>query len=630
MLAALAAGCGGGDQGERANVSVLPDELLTPPCQTCQPATVQGVAAAGAPFQDAEITVIDSNGMRRATRTDQQGRYLLGVQGMAAPFVIRVSGLLSGQTRTLHTVVLATEVGRALSNITPLTEVLAAQVLQGLPHDLLQDHQADFRRINTRTVRSAHAELERLVRPLLEAAGLPPSTDLRATSFNADHTGMDLALDGLVLTHEGGAYRLRHILNAPAQALTLDPTGTSSTEPLSAPPSPALLQAVHGVAQQINTALSALTALYEVGIPDSSVLTPFMAHDFLSDGLNPANFIAQVWRRQDASSSGGYSLQGARWSDASVLQLVDENNALVALRVTPRPPFAPYTETSWMTRSGGRWLFKGNGRLARVDVRHVSVLGAGVTAYLSFEVDRRRVAAQVARILVKGPGLPQVGLTLAPPTDDRETLKFWSWTGRTSDDWPAVPIGWCPDAGDAELECQESWANVRTGSTYQFTLLDSNNQALETLTASLPNKPLDPGVLQSQVPIWFTRFAADPSDLTWLPTLDHVEKTSPNPYRGDMPLTARLAAATGALSSTESVFELYVETPPTTSTDRAFSRLDSWQSPGSLAAGSFSTLSGGWTAQPSSVLSRWAALRLVSQDAVGNLYVHALSPSHPR
>lgn len=639
MLAALTlAGCGGGDEGQRANVVVLPDELLTPPCPACQPATVQGVAAAGKPFANADVTVIDRHGAQRSTRTDSAGHFLLPVQGLDAPFVIRVTGLLNGQTRTLHTVVLATEVGRALSNITPLTEVLTAQVLQGLPHDLLQDGRADFQRINTRAVRSAHAELERLVRPVLDAAGVPTPTDLRSTAFQANHTGLDLALDGLVLTQEQGAYQLRHVQAMPEQALLLDPTGASSTEPLSAPPSMATLQSLQTITTQVNASLAALTTAFAHRVPPGFELAPFLTPDFLGDGLNASSHITQVWRRQDSQRAGGFSLQGAKWHGASVLQIQDADKVLVAVRVEPRAPFAPYTDTAWMQRNGGTWQWKGNGKLASVVARHASVLGPGpsgfsteVSTHLSFEVDRRRVDPRVAQILVRGPGLPEAGVSLAPPAEDDDAIGLWTWAGRSSDDWPAVPMGWCPDQGDALPACQESWAEVRTGSSYTFTLLDTSNQTLQTLTASLPPKPLSQSTPKAQLLLRFTRFLPDAADTSWLPTLAHITAPRLNPYQGDLPLPMRLQFAATPMQGVDARFDLFVDIPATASTDRTFAVQRLKQSIGPGTAGQAQQLSAQWA--PASTVgaqSRWASLRLTSTDPAGNLCIHAIGPQNPR
>lgn len=633
--ASILSGCGGGGEGRRANVEVLPEELLTPPCPSCQPASIQGIVATGLPIAHAEVMVIDSVGAQRSTTTNGNGHYVIAVQGMAAPFVVLATGLLNGRAHTLHTVVLPTEVGRALSNITPLTELLTAQVLQGIPHDLLQDGQVDFQRINSRAVRSAQAELERLVRPLLEAAGVPPLTDFRGAPFQADHTGMDLALDGLVLTQEQGAYRLRHVLNPPSDALTIDPAGASSTEPLRSPPSMSVLKGLSGITGQINGRLAALTGLFANGIAGNAELQPHLGADFLSDGLSGPAYLSKVWRRLDAAVAGGFSLQGAQWSGATILQMQDESNVLVALHVSPRAPFSAYTEVTWMEKVAGQWQWRGNRQLAKVGARHASVLGsdpfsgsAEVASYLVFEVDRLRVDPRVAQMVVRGPGLPGAGVSLAPPPDEDVSSRTWTWAGRRGDDWPAVPRGWCPDTGDALLACQESWAEVRTGSSYQFTLLDDRGETLQTLWASLPPKPATPEVLAAGAGRWFARFAATQDDLSWLPTPDNV--TGRSPYRGDSPLLPRWRATSAGWQSVEALFELYVATPATASSDLTFSVQSVWQSVGQVSPGSFSQLSGVWTPLASAQLPKWAVLRLATHDMAGNLYIHALSPRSPQ
>jgi hypothetical protein len=618
LLCLLLASCGGDDQGQRANVGILPAELIVPVCASCEPATIQGVVATGLPMADAQVLVLDAEGKRQSTRTDQQGRYLINVAGFNAPLLVQATGTILGEAQVLHTVVLPTEVGRALSNITPLTEVLTAQVLQGLPHELILQNQVDFRRINTSAVHAVEAELERLVRHVLDAAGVPSAVDLRATAFEANHTGLDQALDWLVLSREQGAYRLRHVLNAPEDALTIDPTGLSSSEPLPKPTSLDTLRQTSHVATEIQARLDSLSTLFQQGLPDAATLAPFLSNS--SQQENP-------WLRQDSSDDGGFSYQGAKWDQVRVLRLLNADLVQVQYRLLPRLPFASRIETTWMVRGSDGWQWQGNDQLAQVAVRHAWVLGAGpdgysqhVTSYLLFEVDRHFVAPLVAQVVVRGPGLPADGLTLAPP-DDSLGYANWSWAGHPNDDWPAVPVGWCPqDSDDAQLVCQESWLQVRTGSTYTFELLDASGQVLQILSAHLPPRLVSDQSIATQPSAWFSRFDLN-ADALLTPSKGHIEAMSPSPYRGDMsfslpwrassvavPLDARLDVYRQDIADTD------VEIPP--QVIRIFRALQ----PDDL-------VSAAWPSSPT-LDPVWATLRLTSSDQWGNKYVHVLSPNN--
>lgn len=632
-MALALAGCGGGDAGQRANVQVLPEELLTPPCPVCQPASLQGVVAAGAPLVDAEVTAFDAQGAQRSTRTDAKGRYLLPVQSMQAPLVVRAQGWLNGEWRSLHTVVLPTEVGRALSHLTPLTEVLAAQVLQGMPQDLMAQAQLDHRRITTQAVRSAHAELERLIRPVLDAAGVPTQVDLRASPFEANHTGMDLALDWLVLSLEQGAHRLRHVQMPLDQGLVLDPVGASSTDALPAPTSVSNLNAI---TTQVNASLASLTQRFAQRIPEVSELSDLLTADFLGDGLDASGYIQQVWRRQDSARAGGFSLASARWFGATIVQMRSDSEVLVRLRVAPRAPHAPYNEQSWFQKVDGQWLWRGNRQLASPVVRHASVLldgplgGRGqVSEHLVFEVDKRRVDARVVQIQVQGPGLPAPGVSLAPPPDDDESIRLWTWAGRPSDEWPALPWGWCP-SGDAQTAtaCSESWQEVRSGSSYQFTLMDANRQVLQTLTASLPPLPEPWARRPGLASAWFQRWLAGAADEAWLPGSRALSADPLNPHRGEAPLIATWTGGREGALALEALFERHVLTPASASTEAALSvqrTRQAWQPLPWATQGQASIT---WDRLLSEQKLTWASHRLNAIDAQGHWRVHALSGSN--
>jgi hypothetical protein len=705
------AGCGGGDTGRPALQADTPLEpLITDACASCRAGHLEGVAAAGAALAAADITAVDGHGGRATTRTDAQGRYTLDVSGLRGPLVVSAHGNLNGQALAFQAVVLPAEVGRARTHLTPFSELIAARVLRGLPHDLLQQARADLRHITTPVVRSAEAELEALLKPLLASAGVPGAVDLRGGDFAADHTGLDRALDWLVFSQEDGGYRLRHLLAAPADAVAFDAQGDTEADALPAPSSTALLGVADSALPQIEARLMALTAAYAQAVPAAEELAPWLSSDFLHEGLGATQYMARILRQQDLPDAGGFSLRGARWDQPRVVQIADADHLLVRFRVTPRAPFEAFSQTLWMARTPGGWSWRGDRALAQVGVRQVAVLGprpltlaqvralpgmvcapqarsvaqqtwtdtrcqaastdgtldagfagdarfgavamfqssastpaerraqvarrsillgtpsARVTSYLRFDVDRRRIDARVAEVRITGPGLPAEGLSLAPPGDDAPEATHWSWAHHPDDDWPAVPMGWCPsDDTVARAACEDAWRAVGSGATYRFTLLDANAQVLGVLQASSPPQPLPDAALLARADEWFARFEID-ADSAASPTLARVlDLAGPGPHQGGVGWALpRQGPRIGPGQPVDARFELA-------------RRDDDDHSPVLLrqrrtvssAAGIADDLQPSWPFDTSRHTA-WASARLQASDRWGNHYVHAVAPHNPR
>lgn len=707
--ALLLAACGGGDAGAPARqVNLTDDPLIATPCQACSAGMLQGVAAAGQPLARAEVVVIDGTGARALAYTNDQGQYQVDVSALAPPFLVSASGMLHGEPVVFHAVVLPAEVGRARTHLTPLTELIAARVLRGLPHDLLQQGRVDFRSMATTAVRTAETELEGLLQPVLVQAGLTGPVDLRAGELIANQSGLDLALDRLVLTRSGGGYRLRHVLAPPDQAVVFDHQGdTAPDAAITAPTSAALLPVAVTAAAEIEARLSEFSAHFANGVPSAATLAPFLSSDFLHEGLGATQYLARILRESAPLSQGGFSWQGARWDQVRVLHVADPDHVLVQWRITPRAPFAPRWDQLWMTRASGNWQWQGDRHLAEVQVRHAALLGpkplslaevralpwvncqpatlndvgtpwltehcqieqddgmldlghahetafgtwalfrshagsgesrrrqaaqrsqllgapsAQVSTYLLFEIDRRRIDPRVVQVRVTGPGLPAEGLSLAAPDEDDTAATHWSWAPHPNDDWPAVPVGWCATTDEAGVaDCADAWLEVRSGATYRFTLLDSDAQVLEVLTASLAPMPPRSSVLLARSADFFARFTVQPDDDSGF-ALDKVMAPAPTPHAGSSTLTLPWRSPVMAQGPIEARMDLYRSEDgtarPLLLTERRTLPTDT--------SGS-AILQQQWPLDATRSTD-WASTRLVVNDRWGHRYVHALAPPNP-
>ncbi|HET8746098.1 MAG TPA: hypothetical protein VFM98_10875, partial [Ramlibacter sp.] len=130
-VALLIAGCGGGS-----------DDADTPPAGDPPVASLQvsGTAATGLALASADVQVKCASGTATTT-TDASGAYTVTLEGGELPCMIRVEGTAGGVEVTLHSVTeagsadAATNQTSAVANVTPLTEIVVAQLTGGMPGD---------------------------------------------------------------------------------------------------------------------------------------------------------------------------------------------------------------------------------------------------------------------------------------------------------------------------------------------------------------------------------------------------------------------------------------------------------------------------------------------------------------
>lgn len=127
-LGLLLAACGGGGGGTATTTP--------PPAATS--VQISGTAAAGAALANAAVDVKCATGTGSAT-TGADGRYTLNIQGAVLPCMVRVRGMAGGTAVVLHsftetaTTDAATAIAAAVANVSPLTEMVAAQLATVAP-----------------------------------------------------------------------------------------------------------------------------------------------------------------------------------------------------------------------------------------------------------------------------------------------------------------------------------------------------------------------------------------------------------------------------------------------------------------------------------------------------------------
>ena len=316
LLSLAACGGGGGDGGSSSGTA----PPVTEPVAT--QATLSGVAATGAAFAGATVTVTDQTGATVcATQTDDKGAYSCSLPlATKAPLVIKaVRDELSFYSTTASA-------GSGTANVTPLTTIVVSQLSpDGNPASLAGAIVTKPDTVTATTIQAQVSELITVLQPLLSALNV--TIDPMSGVFVADGTGQDKVLDAISVSvrPDGGAANIEITVKAqPATAdaapisivYRTDDTTVSALPPvttaqLEAIPSPAMVAALF----ERMTACYALPASQRVtGGNDSGavigtaadVVAPACRSLFLND--DPSTFYSNgnnVGR--DANNRGAYA-----------------------------------------------------------------------------------------------------------------------------------------------------------------------------------------------------------------------------------------------------------------------------------------------------------------------------------
>lgn len=279
----MLAGCGGGG-GDGTPGPVTPPASKT---------TVSGVAATGAPFAGAALTLTDASGVIVCTTTvDARGNYTCELPpGTSAPLVATASR----DDQALYSVS-ATNDGRL--NVTPLTTVIASRLApDGNPANLASAIRAQPAMASAAAIAQQETQLRTLLQPLLGAVG--DTVPLLTGTFAADGSGHDRVLDSLAVSvrPDGAAANIELIVKTVPSGGVVTPVSLKFRSNDAAPAAlPATVTAATlapaGQAQAVAALLARLNACY--ALPLSQRVTA--AGDAVAVTGGPSAVIASACR----------------------------------------------------------------------------------------------------------------------------------------------------------------------------------------------------------------------------------------------------------------------------------------------------------------------------------------------
>lgn len=219
ISAGLLSACGGGGSG-----------TSTPPLPTTGTVTLTGVAARGAALAGASISAKCATGTGTAT-AGADGAYTLTLTDAALPCVLSASG----DGLVLHSVATGSGAGAATANITPLTELLVAQLSGVAPASFAASASpAALAAIDSAAVATAQtAVVATLTRAGVDttALGNLVTGTLVAASAGSAGNGYDQVLDALASALTSAGSTLAELTTTVATTATAVNAGSGSGTP---------------------------------------------------------------------------------------------------------------------------------------------------------------------------------------------------------------------------------------------------------------------------------------------------------------------------------------------------------------------------------------------------------------
>lgn len=421
-LGALSAGTGG---GTTAGASSGTDSGTSSSGGVSQSGTtlISGVAAVGAPLVG-NVTVKDSKGATRSAAIGTNGSYSVDVSGMTAPFVFRAEGSVNGTTATVHSIATEADLNGRI-NITQLTDLIVSNIAGQLAQNYFDkfDQSGNAGLASKALVDAEVAKLKEKLLPILAALGVDTAIDLLHSTFTPLADPIDKALDVIRVSYDAAANTatISNVVNAIA---VVDDLATQAA----AEPTPATLSGANvatGATDQelVKQVLKDFTAKFAAGLPLPADLSPLMTSGFRWNDMNLATSLAELTQNSD--------LVGASFTDIEIRQIDYSDPAKITAHLSFSVKTAQGVEMgrldNWKVRKGtdGIWRLHGDQRVLNLDwfnstSLHHGLPGSGtcVNTGLEFNIedpDKTNDNGAIAYILVKGPGLPTVGLRYEEP-----------------------------------------------------------------------------------------------------------------------------------------------------------------------------------------------------------------------
>ena len=425
-------GCGGGGSSSSSSSS----------------ATISGVAATGAPLENANITITCADGSVKTGTTDTNGQFRVEIgSGCPAPYILEASAEQADGEQKLVSVYSDAVSGSGIANITPLTHAISATLASdGNPFTLATNIASEKNNVTSTALQQRNQALAASLSGIISASGVSGTPNFITTGFSADRTGLDKLLDNIKVTVGPDGVNITNPADSKVDdmgnigsgtvAENLSSSGISFNRTTDFSRSIGTLPSSIEAADIVDTVQAALNACF--ALPASSRISGstllgacatltnnYITADYKHDGKN----LAAEWNALMTNSA----YDGATFQKPEIIRYFSssttDSRALVRFAIRRASGigerFVSVAEKS--SNTADTWKLRGNQRNYRLAVsayvtREEQVLtrGSGSTQRPAGAIFHSGLNfgfpfdSTVQYVLVKGPGLPTAGVYLRP------------------------------------------------------------------------------------------------------------------------------------------------------------------------------------------------------------------------
>ena len=279
QLLVLAA-CGGSSSSGDSNDggSITPSNSLS------------GTAAAGAPIIGT-VTVKGSLGNTKSALIEADGTYNVDVTGLTAPYRLRAQGTVGGRTYKLHSYAEEADVGGNV-NITPFTDLIVANAAGQIAESYF-DSAAPLD-IDPLELEAQEDALQAKLQNVLTALGVDSAINLLNSTFSADRSGLDAALDvvSIEVDTTSNVATIKNLLED--TEITDSVTDTEDNTEVLAATAETINSGVSDI-QLIVGKFDELSAAFASGLPTLGSIDDIFADDFYEEDTPKSVWLTDIY-----------------------------------------------------------------------------------------------------------------------------------------------------------------------------------------------------------------------------------------------------------------------------------------------------------------------------------------------
>jgi hypothetical protein len=347
LVSACSGGGGGGDNNSGVPTTSNPN--------TNNSATnLMGTVASGAAVIG-QVTVKGALGNTKSALINADGNYNVDVTGLTAPYRLRAEGTVGGRLIRLHSYAETSDLGGNV-NITPFTDLIIANAAQQVAANFF-DSQTNTS-LDATVLAQQKVALKNKLQSIFAAVGVDSTVDLLRTSFSANHSGLDAALDSIKIEVDetSNVATITNLIDN--QSITDNVLDTDDNDSSLTVSNSATFSAHVSDTQAIGALGEKLTQAFANGLPAVSTIQNFFSDDFYEEDKPKSLFLTELTTNP--------SLKGIKFISFNVSDLDSiKGTAKVTFYVNTNGYTSPDPVIMLVAKNNnGQWQLRGSQRIA--------------------------------------------------------------------------------------------------------------------------------------------------------------------------------------------------------------------------------------------------------------------------